>query len=195
MTRNRGTLVDRAMIRFGEGHQLPKAMMNQNNTKIYIEQANDEYAVVRSNNEDAMPVNFKAATNGTYTLNVNAENLEMDYIHLIDNMTGVDVDLLQTPSYTFEANTTDNANRFKLVYRNTTNVEENGESFAYFNGDNMVINNEGDAQLQVIDMTGRIVSTETISGNATVQTSAAPGVYMLRLVNGDNVKVQKIIIK
>ena len=30
--------------------------------------------------------------------------------------TGADIDLLQTPSYTFEARTTDNTSRFKLVF-------------------------------------------------------------------------------
>ena len=194
VTHNRG-VVDRAMIRFGESQQMPKAMMSPNNTKIYIEQANNDYAVVRSDNESEMPVSFKAAANGTYTLSVDADNVEMDYLHLVDNMTGMDVDLLANPSYTFEANTTDYACRFKLVYKNTTSIEESGEHFAYFNGSEWVINNEGDAQLHVIDMTGRIVSNETLNGNATVKVNAAPGVYMLRLVNGNDTKTQKVIIK
>lgn len=194
VTHNRG-VVDRAMIRFGESQQMPKAMMSPNNTKIYIEQANNDYAVVRSDNESEMPVSFKAAANGTYTLSIDADNVEMDYLHLVDNMTGMDVDLLANPSYTFEANTTDYACRFKLVYKNTTGIEESGEHFAYFNGSEWVVSNEGDAQLHVIDMTGRIVSTETINGNATVKVNAAPGVYMLRLVNGNDIKTQKVIIK
>ena len=194
VTHNRG-VVDRAMIRFGEGQQMPKAMMSPNNTKIYIEQANNDYAVVRSDNESEMPISFKAADNGTYTLSIDADNVEMDYLHLVDNMTGMDVDLLANPSYTFEANTTDYACRFKLVYKNTTGIEESGEHFAYFNGSEWVINNEGDAQLHVIDMTGRIVSNETLNGNATVKVNAAPGVYMLRLVNGNEIKTQKVIIK
>ena len=49
------------------------------------------------------------------------ENVEMDYLHLIDNMTGEDVDLLAGAStgsatYTFEAKTTDCASRFRLVF-------------------------------------------------------------------------------
>jgi hypothetical protein len=31
-------------------------------------------------------------------------------------MTGADIDLLQTPSYTFEAKTSDHASRFRLVF-------------------------------------------------------------------------------
>ncbi len=195
VTQNRSGVIDRAMIRFGQGGQLPKFMLNEDNTKIYIPQADDDYAVVRSDNEAEMPVSFKAAENGTYTLKVDASNVEMDYLHLIDNMTGNDVDLLETPSYTFEANTTDFANRFKLVFRNTTGIDENGEPFAFFNGRDWTVNNKGKAILQVIDMTGRLISTETIDGTAHVNINAATGVYMLQLTNGNDVKTQKVIIK
>ncbi len=194
--KDRGTVIDRAIVRFGEGEQLPKFQLFENSTKLYIPQGNNDYAVVRSEAQGEMPVNFKAKENGTYTISVNTENIEMDYLHLIDNMTGTDVDLLQTPSYTFEATTRDYASRFRLVF----SADENGAStgsatFAYFNGNEWVVSNEGDAQLHVIDMTGRIVSTETINGNATVKVNAAPGVYMLRLVNGNDIKTQKVIIK
>ena len=42
---------------------------------------------------------------------------------------------------------------------------------------------------------GRILSSENISGSTSKAIHSAPGVYMLRLINGDNVKVQKIIVK
>lgn len=193
VAQNRSGVIDRAIVRFGQGGQLPKFMLNEDNTKIYIPQADDDYAVVRSDNEAEMPVNFKAAENGTYILKVDANNIEMDYLHLIDNMTGNDVDLLETPSYTFEANTTDYANRFKLVFDNsTTGIDEN---FAYYNNGNYIINNEGKATLQVIDILGHILSSEIISGNAHLTIDAAPGVYMLQLTNGNDVKTQKVIIK
>lgn len=196
VSKDRGNVIDRAIVRFGEGRQLPKFQLNPNNTKIYVTEGNQDFAVVRSANEGEMPVSFKAAENGTYTINVDVENMEMDYLHLIDNMTGADVDLLQTPSYSFEASTRDYASRFRLLFSASDNdASTDSENFAFFNGSEWQISNTGDAQLHVVDMTGRIVSTETISGNATVQTDAAPGVYMLRLINGDNVKVQKIIIK
>ena len=193
---NRSNIIDRALIRFGEGRQLPKFMFNPNNTKLYINQDGEEFAVIRSNNEGEMPVNFKAAINGTYTFSINADNVEMEYLHLLDNLTGTDVDLLATPNYTFEANTIDNANRFKLVYATTTDVSENnGEPFAFFNGNEWVISNKGNAILQVVDMTGRIISTSTINGNASTKFNAATGVYMLRLTNGNDVKTQRVIVK
>ena len=43
-----------------------------------------------------MPICFKANEDGLYTITVNPENVEVRYLHLIDNMTGADVDLLAT---------------------------------------------------------------------------------------------------
>ena len=191
-----GKLLDRAMIRFGEGGQLPKFQINENSTKLYINEGEEEFAVVRCINESSTPVSFRPAENGTYTLSINTENVEMEYLHLIDNLTGADIDLLATPSYTFESNTTDNADRFAVVYTATTSVNENNtQPFAFFNGSEWVIMNEGNATMQVVDVTGRVISTETLNGNATINLIQVPGVYMIRLVNGNDVKVQKVVVK
>jgi len=198
LSQSRGAVIDRAIVRFGEGRQLPKFQLNPNSTKVYIPQGAEDFAVVRSNAQGEMPVNFKAQNNGTYTISVNTENLEANYLHLIDNMTGTNIDLLQTPSYTFEAKTTDYASRFRLVF-NVTGVEENTtstEPFAFFNGSEWVVSNMGEATLQVVDMLGRIVSSETVNGNATMSTAnLGAGVYVMRLVNGENVMTQKIVVK
>ena len=68
-------------------------------------------------------------------------------------------------------------------------------SFAYFNGSEWQISNMGEATLQVVDVMGRIVRNETISGNASVSLNEAPGVYMMRLVSGNDVKVQKVVVR
>ena len=196
VTRNRGTIIDRAIVRFGEGGMLPKFQLKENSTKVCFVEGENEYAVVRSANEGEMTINFKASENGIYTLSVNAEEVEMEYLHLIDNMTGADIDLLATPSYTFEANTTDYASRFRLVFNADNSIAENcASNFAYFNGSEWVINNMGEATLQVVDVTGRMISSETVRGNATLNLNQLSGVYMIRLVNGDSVKVQKVVVK
>ena len=190
LTRN-NSLLDRAIVRFDEGRQLPKLQLRESSTKVSLPKEGKDYSVVNATEMGEMPVSFKAESNGYYTLSVNAEEVSFGYLHLIDNMTGADTDLLSNQSYTFEARTTDYANRFKLVFA-TGNADE---TFAFFSNGSFVINNEGIATLQVIDVTGRILNSETINGCANVNVNAAPGVYMLRLVNGDNVKVQKVVVK
>ena len=189
---NRGGAIDRAIVRFGNESTLPKFMLNKDNTKLYIPQDNKDYAVANANEDGEMPVNFKASENGTYLFSVNAQEVDFSYLHLIDNLTGADVDLLATPSYSFDARVSDYASRFKLVF---TTGNANGNNFAFYNNGNIIINNNGDATLQVVDVTGRIVKSENINGSANVSVNAAPGVYMINLINGNDVKTQKIVVE
>ena len=182
-------VVDRASVSFG-GSSLPKFQINSSSTKLYIPMDGEDFAVVSSEEMGEMPVNFKAAKSGSYTLAVSTE-VSFNYLHLIDNMTGADVDLLANPSYSFEAGTTDYASRFKLVFA-TGNSDD---TFAFYSNGSFVISNEGEATVQVVDVTGRMLSSETINGSASISVSGAAGVYMIRLVNGESVKVQKVVVK
>ena len=189
---NDNGLVDRAMVRFDQSRQLPKFQLWKNSSELFIPMDGEDYAVVRSEEMGEMPVSFKAERNGSYTLGFHAENVEFGYLHLIDNMTGTDVDLLETPSYRFEAKTTDYASRFKLVFA-TGNASD--DHFAFFSNGSLVISNEGSALMNVYDVTGRLVHTQSVNGSCQVGFNAAPGVYMIQLVNGDNTRTQKIVVK
>jgi hypothetical protein len=223
-------VVDRAIVRFdgpstpstgsgtvsGTGGMLPKFQIRNGNTKIYIPMDGKEYAVVNVGRDapwhvsttmgvNELPVNFKAEHNGTYTLAFSTEGVTFRYLHLIDNMTGADVDLLalrpfegpqgpqaQGPaSYTFEGKTTDYASRFRLVFSICGDANGDNETFAFINNGNIIVNGEG--TLQVIDMAGRVVRSSDVARNVST-TGMVAGVYVLRLINGDDIKVQKIVI-
>ena len=186
--------IDKAIVSFNEGSKLGKFYFGTQNANIYIPQNNEEYAIAFSEGQGEMPLNFKANENGTYTISVNPENVEMAYLHLIDNLTGANIDLLQTPSYTFTAKTTDYASRFKLVFV-CGDADGDNNTFAFYSNGNWVISNEGEATLQVMDVNGRVLSSETINGSVGKAIHGAAGVYVIRLINGENVKVQKIVVK
>ena len=193
LSQGRG-VIDRAIVRFGEGGLLPKFQMKNNSTKVYIQQDNKDYAVVNAERAGEMPVNFKAKENGSYMLSLSSEEVAFSYLHLIDNMTGNDVDMLQTPNYTFNAKTTDYASRFKLVFATKDGPSTDSETFVFYSNGSWVISNEGEATLQVIDVNGRILSNEAVNGSVSKAVNAAPGVYVIRLINGDDVKTQKIVV-
>ncbi|MBQ1585281.1 MAG: fibronectin type III domain-containing protein, partial [Muribaculaceae bacterium] len=65
---NSNKLVDRAIVRFGEGRQLPKFQLNPNHTKVYIPMEGKDYAIVNATEMGEMPVNFKAEKSGSYSL-------------------------------------------------------------------------------------------------------------------------------
>lgn len=194
----RGGSIDQVRVRFGNGRQMPKLSFREGGSTICIPQADKDYAVVRSNGEGELPINFKAEKNGTYTLSFDMENVAFDNLRLIDNLTGVETDLLAAPSYTFTAKTTDYASRFRLVF-DANDVDENGASastttFAYFNGSEWVVNASENATVQVVDVMGRIV-VSTNGVNTVATNGLTAGVYMLRLVDGNNVKTQKIVVR
>jgi len=182
--------LDNAILAFGSEQKLEKFSFRANSSKIYMPVEGKDYAITNTEAQGEMPVSFKAEKNGSYTLSFSNENVEFGYLHLIDNMTGEDVNLLETPSYSFEAKTTDYASRFKLVFSTGNGV--NDESFAFISDGNIILNGEG--MLQVVDVMGRIMMQEE---NATsVSTNGmTPGVYVLRLINGDSVRTQKIVVK
>ena len=187
--------LDNAIISFNEGSQLGKFYFGNQDANLYIPMDNEEYAIVSSSAQGEMPINFKAHRDGQYTITVNPQEVEMGYLHLIDNIGGKDIDLLATPSYTFNAKADDYESRFRLVFSaNMVNTDLN-DDFAFFSNGQLVIANEGESLLQVIDVNGRIVMTESVSGTCSKAINVKAGVYVLRLIQGTDVKTQKIIVK
>lgn len=193
-------MLDRAIVSFNEGSDLGKFYFRENDANIFIPQGNEDYAIV-SVGKDAMhcvsteiPVHFKAAVDGEYTLTVNPESVDMNYLHLIDNIAGVEIDLLAEPSYTFSAKNDDYASRFRLVFSAQGNGDQANvhDEFAFISNGNLIVNGEGTFQLY--DLTGRMVVSEDAM-HCVSTAGMTPGVYIVRLINGNEVNNQKIIIK
>ena len=194
LSHNQGRAIDNAIIGFGESGLLLKVQLMSNASKIYFTEDDKDYSIVSVGKVGEQPLNFTTSANGSYTLTFSLEEVRLSYLHLIDNMTGADVDLLETPTYTFNAKSTDYESRFKLVFATIGDADGN-DDFAFFSNGNWVVVNDGEAVVQVIDMNGRILSSETINGSAQVNVNAACGLYVMRLVNGEKVKTQKIVVQ
>ena len=91
-----------------------------------------------------------------------------------------------------KAKTTDYESRFKLVYAVKDGPSTGSGTFAFISNGNIIVYGEG--TLQVIDMTGRILICRDAM-HCVSTTGMTPGVYVLRLINGDDVKTQKIVIQ
>lgn len=202
LSQGRGNTIDRAIVGIGQGHTLPKFMFNPNDTKLYIPQNGKDYAVVRSRVSDEIPVNFLPTEDGYYKISVDVRNMNLRSLVLKDKVRNVSIDLLRTPNYMFKASAYDRADRFVLSFKNGNGIYKekivkgaNPEDFSFYSNGVFVIDNEGEANLQVIDMNGRVLSSENIYGSTSITVDAAPGIYLLRLTNGDNVKVQKVVVE
>lgn len=187
-----GQTIDRARIHLNSTQRTDKFSLNPNNTKLYIPNEGNEYAAFGAESSGEIPVNFKSSKDGKYCISVDCD-MNMGYLHLIDNLTGADVDLRKTPTYSFTSKTTDYASRFKVVFM--AESDGNEDSFAFVNnGKLIVLDSDHEATLQVIDMTGRILSSERISGSCMMPLNYTPGVYVLRLIEGNEVRTQKIVL-
>ena len=184
---------------------------------LYTHYEDQDYAIAFTlPGIDQVGVRFETDEDATYTMTWDMENGEFSYLHLIDNITGSDIDCLQAREYRFTSKTTDFKSRFKLVF-GYTGVEENEEdgpstgsgTFAFIMGNELVVNcgpstpsagsgTSGTATLQMFDMTGRQVMSTTVSGTqtTTMLPNVTAGVYVLRLsdrINGT--RTQKIVIE
>ena len=186
---------DRAYVQIGGGNTLRKMSLDGNTPKVSVwHEGKDWSSVTIEAATGEMPVSFKATENGTYTISVTTKGLEVDYLHLIDNRTGADIDLLTESSYTFEAKASDYASRFKLVF--STDEKDSpstgSETFAFVGNGEIIVKGEG--ILQVIDMMGRIIVCRDAARHVST-TGMTKGVYVLRLIQGNDVKTQKIVIE
>lgn len=183
---NNSNVIDRAIVNLNEGGTLPKFMIDESNTKVYIPQEDNNYAVVCSNDKGSMPVNFKAKEMGMFTISVETEGIDLSYLHLIDRLTGEDIDLLLDSKYSFIASNSDMESRFILSF-GENGISASNETFAFQSGSDIIVNGEG--ELQIFDVMGRMVKNTTING---VEAITMPqGVYVCKL-NGN---VQKIVVR
>ena len=151
-----------------------------------------------------VPVRFKAYADGFFTMGWETLNGDFSYMHLIDNMTGMDVDCLSAREYHFEGKVNDYVSRFRLVFE-YTDVDENDatvedQNFAFMNGDELVVNvpsTGSGALLQVFDLNGRCVfAQELFDVQSTVSLPGlTSGVYILRLTGSQCARTQKMVIK
>ncbi|MBO4574975.1 MAG: InlB B-repeat-containing protein, partial [Bacteroidales bacterium] len=183
---NKGTIIDRAIVSFDKDHTLPKFQIRNNSTKLYIPQNGVDYAIAFAYRVGELPLNFKAQETGVYTLSFNGEN--MTGVSLVDMIEGAVIDLSVNDTYTFIGTPNDRENRFKLVFSSPN--DSNIDIFAYQSDNDIVVS--GDGELQVFDVTGRMVMTKHVNGVQTMCMSSLPtGVYIFRL----NEKAQKIVVR
>ena len=189
---------DVAYVSFNEGIGLDK--INHRNAEIpmvFIPVKNKNYAIAMMEQDvTEIPVSFKAATMGEYTIGAETQNCEYAMMTLVDRFTGVETNLL-IEDYTFMATSNDNAERFIIKLAMSNSNDGDNENFAFINNGMMYIYNiEGQGVVNVYDVTGRPVAEYNVAESANISTSDfAAGVYIIRMSDENGVKVQKIVVE
>lgn len=178
-----GNYEDMAFALLTDGDQLPKmAHLNAAAPRLSI----GDYAV-RTLGIGTQSFPLSAYGIGEYTLSVTPKG-SMKYLHLIDNHTGNDIDLLRENTYSFHLTGTD-ADRFTIKLM----PDGSDAPFAYVSAGSVVV--QGSGTLQVFDVMGRLLLTQELGyGHRSLtfdtQLLSGAGVYILRLDG----KIQKIVL-
>ena len=186
---------DVACVEFKNGHGFNKiAHRNEDAPMLYINHNGENFASVDMDDETkVINLCFKSNKMGLYTLTYNAKGV-FSYLHLIDKITGEDVDMLIDDEYTFVGTSSDKEDRFivKLAYLPDYGID-GSDTFAFQSGNEIFVSGQG--ELQIFDVTGRFVMSERINGATSISADAlSKGVYVLRIV-GSEIKTQKIVVR
>ena len=174
---------------------------------IHTDEADWQTAFTRPGLRE-VPVRFKAYKDGFFTISWNTMNADFSYMHLIDNLTGTDIDCLNADEYHFEGKVTDYSSRFRLVLE-YTDVEENEDdastgsaTFAFMMGDELVVNSGSSAStetalLEMFDLNGRCLLSKELHGEQSTlhMPTTTPGIYVLRLTANRQTRTQKMVIR
>lgn len=181
---------DAAYVMFTQGAGLNKMEhINSDIPMVYINYKDENYGIATLGDAvKSFNLNFQAKTTGRYTLGYEAEG-EFDYLHIIDRLTGEDIDMLAEDTYSFIGTPRDAEARF--IVRLQENQDNGDGVFAYQNGNDIVLSGEG--ELQVYDVMGRFVTSQRINGVETIDLNTT-GVYILKLI-GEETHTQKLVVR
>ena len=190
---NKGS--DNVIIRFDEEETagFPKLRnFNENIASVYVKDKNINYGILNfSKDVNEIPLYFEAKEMGTYTLTFDIKG-KVENLYLIDRLTGDKVNIIMEKEYTFVAKANDSAERFVLLANAQSLNSATQSNFVYVNNGELIINAKG--SIQIIDMMGRVVLSEE-NAMAHINVSGLKNsAYIVRCVNDDEVKIQKIIL-
>lgn len=193
---------DRSFVFFTPGLGLDKMRnLNESLPSLFVRNEGGDYAISHVGTDcESLELNFHNSKPGHFVIETKTEGVRFNYLHLIDRVTGANIDLLQTSQYNFNTTGHENADRFMLAFKVMTGVNEITEDalFAFISDGQIIITGVETSQstsLQVVDATGRVIVTRRDEINAISTEGIAPGVYVLRLVNDNKVRTQKIVVK
>ena len=185
---------DNVIVRLDEEQEgFPKIKnLNEDIALVYVLDNKVPYGIYNYR-EDVQEVElfFKAAHIGEYNIHIEL-NGEFEYITLVDKVNGSETNMM-TNSYSFTTTPKENGNRFSLRFA-TGKGADGQENFVYQSGSELIINGEG--HLQIIDLMGRVIyNNEVANNNNRIDISRFnKGAYIIRMINEECVKTQKITV-
>ena len=160
---------------------------------VYVTENGKAYGIANvDENTSEVALSFDAKEMGQYTISLDVDG-EFETVTLVDLFTGVETDMSAENEYTFTATGNDNVNRFVIRLANGQEPTANSQ-FVYQSGEELILSIEG--LVQIVDMSGRVVySSEHANGNNRIDVAEFnDATYVVRVINEEGVKTQKVVI-
>ena len=172
------------------------ANINPTIAEVYVKNNGKRYGIL-SYDESTSEVElfFEAKEMGSYSISMDV-NGKFSKVILVDRLTGIETNMLLEDKYTFTASSNDNPNRFVVRLVNRQQTTDNSQFAFVNNGDLVIYDIEGEAQINIFDAMGRCV----YYGPCTDAMNRIPtgvfntGIYVIQKADENGVKVQKIIL-
>lgn len=160
---------------------------------VYVAEDGKNYGIYNCDADvQEIELNFNANQMGNYTISIQP-NGKFQTVTLVDRFTGIETNML-LEDYSFTAMSNENNNRFIVKLAVSDQQSAVSDNFVYQSGEDLIIDAEG--TVQIIDVMGRVLlSDEVESTNNRINVSGFQnGTYMVRVINGSEVKVEKVVI-
>jgi hypothetical protein len=205
ITNNQNTYSDELQVNFGntENNRGAEKMYSiyPSAPNIYSSKLNKKWSISKLTTVEenvVVPIGFEAGTDGNYSFS--AMGVEaFNKVVLEDLKTGLQQDLSINNSYSFNALTSDNENRFLLRFFTANGINDNVEKMPsiYYNNHTIDVFNPwlGKTTLSIYDVNGKLIQSYSVNkGKEIYHFKSSSGVYILKMMNENQVFVKKEVI-
>jgi photosystem II stability/assembly factor-like uncharacterized protein len=204
ITTSENTFSDELIVRFGNqndgGGAEKMYSMETMAPEIYSTKLNKTWSINLLTvvaDHSIIPIGFKPGINGSYKISATGTQT-FGSVVLEDLKTATQQLLSTLPDYSFNAQTTDDPNRFLLHFSTTgiNDLHEKKPAIYYYNQSLTVFNPWlGKTILTVYDIKGRIIQSNIVGyGTNSFPLLIAQGVYFLKMLNEQNLYVRKEVV-
>lgn len=169
---------------------------------LYMGNENKYLSVSYLNTTDAnstIPIFFKAGANGIYSIYSAVDPIQFDTVLLQDLKTGAIHNMLEKQTYSFEASTEDNENRFILHFKGIDNYsDQNFPAQIYKEREDLIIDLsliDKETELLVYNIMGELLLQDKLKGNTLhrIKLNTQMQILLIHIENPDGSLSQKLL--
>ncbi|MBT8317284.1 hypothetical protein [Lutibacter sp.] len=166
---------DEVLLQFGHSENMAGAAKlfstADNAPSVYMLKGKEELSVkyvTDTIDNPFVPLVFKPGSDGDYSLNIDVDDINFEYVILEDKKSKKVHNLLENPIYQFNSSINDDPNRFVIHFTNkVVSSDANLSALVYYDGNDIIVDLSivpEQTEVVIYDMLGRSVINESLQG-------------------------------